>query len=181
MRSLGIPAVLAILATPAALAQSALPDPTRTPGALNPEVTQATIGATICVKGWTRTVRPPQQYTSALKRQQIREFGYADRHLGAYEEDHLVPLGLGRRALRSPQLMAGAASHSGRLERRREGRAGGGQRRAVGWPIIVSWWEDRWLRPWNDVRETKGALGRLMDQIPPARWRAIIPAATGES
>ena len=95
MRSLGIPAVLAILATPAALAQSALPDPTRTPGALNPEVTQATIGATICVKGWTRTVRPPQQYTSALKRQQIREFGYADRHLGAYEEDHLVPLGLG--------------------------------------------------------------------------------------
>jgi hypothetical protein len=30
-----------------------------------------------------------------VKRQQIREFGYADRHLGAYEEDHLVPLGLG--------------------------------------------------------------------------------------
>ena len=64
MRSLGVAAVLAILATPAALAQSALPDPTRTPGALNPEVTQATIGATICVRGWTQTVRPPQQYTT---------------------------------------------------------------------------------------------------------------------
>ena len=42
MRSLGVAAVLAILATPAALAQNALPDPTRTPGALNPVVTQAT-------------------------------------------------------------------------------------------------------------------------------------------
>jgi hypothetical protein len=38
MRSLGVAAVLAILAaTLAALAQNALPDPTRTPGALNPE------------------------------------------------------------------------------------------------------------------------------------------------
>jgi hypothetical protein len=63
MRSLGVAAVLALLATPAALAQSALPDPARTPGALNPEVTQATIGTTICVRGWTQTVRPPQAYT----------------------------------------------------------------------------------------------------------------------
>jgi hypothetical protein len=30
-----------------------------------------------------------------LKRQQIREFGYADRRLGSYEENHLVPLDLG--------------------------------------------------------------------------------------
>ena len=87
-------AALTILATPA-LAQSALPDPVGTPGAINPAVTQETIGTTICVRGWTRTVRPPQQYTSALKRQQIREFGYADRRLGAYEEDHLVRLELG--------------------------------------------------------------------------------------
>ena len=66
LRSLGVAAVLAISATPDALAQSALPDPARTPGALNPEVTQATIGATICVRGWTQTVRPPQAYTRAL-------------------------------------------------------------------------------------------------------------------
>jgi hypothetical protein len=57
MRSLGIAAVLAILA-PSALAQSARPDPHRTPGAINPAVTQDTIASTICVKGWTRTVRP---------------------------------------------------------------------------------------------------------------------------
>jgi hypothetical protein len=95
MLSLSITAVLALLATPAALAQGALPDPARTPGALNPKVTQATIGTTICVRGWTRTVRPPQQYTSALKRHQIRNFGYADPRMSDYEKDHLVPLGLG--------------------------------------------------------------------------------------
>jgi hypothetical protein len=31
---------------------------------------QATIGSTICIRGWTMTVRPSQQCTSALKRQQ---------------------------------------------------------------------------------------------------------------
>jgi len=87
-------AILALLATPA-LGQGALPDPARTPGAINPAVTQATIASTICVRGWTRTIRPPQQYTSALKRQQIRDFGYVDRRMSDYEEDHLVPLGLG--------------------------------------------------------------------------------------
>lgn len=72
-----------------------LPDPSLTPGALNPAVTQENIGETICVRGWTRTVRPPAGYTEALKRRQIAEYGYADRRLGHYEEDHLVPLELG--------------------------------------------------------------------------------------
>ncbi|MGW4529241.1 hypothetical protein [Amycolatopsis sp. NPDC004378] len=35
-----------------------LPDPACTPGALNPDVTQASIGSTICVSGWTATIRP---------------------------------------------------------------------------------------------------------------------------
>lgn len=56
---------------------------------------EETIGTTICVPGWTRTVRPPEQYTYALKQQQMREWGYVDRRLGHYEEDHLVPLGIG--------------------------------------------------------------------------------------
>jgi len=38
-------------------------DPVRTPGVLNPEVRQETIGDTICTRGWTRTVRPPTSYT----------------------------------------------------------------------------------------------------------------------
>lgn len=74
---------------------AALPNPSRTPGALNPAVTQRDIYSTICVRGWTRTVRPPEAYTEHLKREQIRLYGYRDRWLRDYEEDHLVPLELG--------------------------------------------------------------------------------------
>jgi hypothetical protein len=45
--------------------------PTHTPGARYYKVTQATIGKTVCVKGWTATIRPPASYTSALKRTQL--------------------------------------------------------------------------------------------------------------
>ena len=72
-----------------------LPDPACTPGALNPDVTQDTIYSTICVSGWTSTIRPPSSYTSALKVQQIAEYGYSDTYAGDYEEDHFVPLELG--------------------------------------------------------------------------------------
>ena len=68
-----------------------------TPGALSPAVTEATIETTICVRGWTRTVRPPAEYTEELKRRQIQKYGYSDRRLRSFEEDHLVPLDLGGR------------------------------------------------------------------------------------
>src|SRR6266568_764855 len=35
-----------------------LPDPSCQPGDYNPDVTQSTIDTTICVSGWTATVRP---------------------------------------------------------------------------------------------------------------------------
>jgi len=38
---------------------------------LNPAVTQSTIDQTICVSGWTATVRPPESNTESLKRKQI--------------------------------------------------------------------------------------------------------------
>ena len=41
-------------------------------GALNPAVTQATIRTTICVSGWTATIRPPVSYTAPLKLAQMR-------------------------------------------------------------------------------------------------------------
>ncbi len=66
----------------------------RTPGVLNPDVTQATIGQTICVRGWTRTVRPPASYTSALKLEQMKEYGVAGDP-SDYQEDHLISLELG--------------------------------------------------------------------------------------
>jgi hypothetical protein len=71
-----------------------LASPTLTPGALNPDVTQTTIRSTICVRGWTRTVRPPSDYTSTLKREQLRRFALRGPP-SAYQEDHLISLELG--------------------------------------------------------------------------------------
>lgn len=66
-----------------------------TPGVTNADVTQATIGATICQSGWTATVRPPASYTNKLKVEQIAQYGYSDTKVADYEEDHLIPLELG--------------------------------------------------------------------------------------
>jgi hypothetical protein len=71
------------------------PDSTCTPGEVDPRVTQTNIKTTICVSGYTATVRPPTTYTNALKVQQIREYGYTDAKVGDYEEDHFIPLELG--------------------------------------------------------------------------------------
>lgn len=75
-------------------APAVVADPVRTPGVLNPDVTQATIGDTICVRGWTATIRPPSEYTSALKVRQMREYGLTGSP-SDYQEDHLISLGLG--------------------------------------------------------------------------------------
>jgi hypothetical protein len=96
-------AVAALLASPSIASASpatgvlrtGLPNHTLTPGAFNPAVTQATIHKTICVSGWTATVRPPTSYTTPLKRSQLVTYGFADRTLAHYEEDHLVSLELG--------------------------------------------------------------------------------------
>jgi hypothetical protein len=69
-------------------------DPVRTPGVLNPDVTQATIRSTICRSGWTRTIRPPVEYTNALKLKQMQQYGETGRVSG-YQEDHLISLELG--------------------------------------------------------------------------------------
>ena len=71
------------------------PDASLTPGSLNPAVTQATIDSTICVSGWTATIRPASDYTTALKIQQMTEYGYSDTSTSSYEEDHLISLELG--------------------------------------------------------------------------------------
>ncbi|HEY4411645.1 MAG TPA: hypothetical protein VGN06_01495 [Gaiellaceae bacterium] len=66
----------------------------RVPGVLNPDVTQATIGWTICVHGWTATVRPPVEYTNDLKVKQMRAYGETGSP-SEYQEDHLISLELG--------------------------------------------------------------------------------------
>jgi hypothetical protein len=69
-------------------------DITRTPGVLNPDVTQANIDTTICRHGWTKTIRPPTSYTNELKQKQMREYGVGGA-LSDYQEDHLISLELG--------------------------------------------------------------------------------------
>jgi hypothetical protein len=69
-------------------------DPVRTPGVLNPDVTEDTIADTICVRGWTKTVRPPTDYTNALKLRQMHAYGLTGSP-GAFQEDHLISLELG--------------------------------------------------------------------------------------
>lgn len=70
-----------------------LPDPACTPGGIDPVVSQATIKTTICVRGYTATVRPPVSQTAPFKRAVTLAYGLA---AGTPSElDHLVPLELG--------------------------------------------------------------------------------------
>ena len=94
------PTASAAAATPAASLPTVAvlpgePNPVLTPGSINPAVTQATIGSTICVTGWTATIRPGESYTSSLKIRQIALYGYSDTSTSSYEEDHLIALELG--------------------------------------------------------------------------------------
>jgi hypothetical protein len=91
------PFILALLlATSFNIAIAAdLPDPRLTPGAIDPSVTQDNIQETVCMKGYTKTVRPPASYTNKLKKKQIREYHYSDTNPRDYEEDHLIPLNIG--------------------------------------------------------------------------------------
>ena len=96
----GAAALLLALALPTPAHSSRrvdLPVARRTPGATNSAVTQATIGKTICVAGWTATVRPSSSYTTALKVQQLASgyAAYGRTATGDYEEDHLISLELG--------------------------------------------------------------------------------------
>lgn len=63
------------------------------PGALNPGVTQANIKQTVCVPGWTKTVRPPVSVTGKIKRALLAK--ESDKNAANYELDHLISLQLG--------------------------------------------------------------------------------------
>lgn len=74
--------------------RGALPDPICTPGAINPGVTVINLDKTICLAGWTATVRPPVSYTNPLKAEQMKAYGFTDS-ISDHEEDHLIPLSIG--------------------------------------------------------------------------------------
>lgn len=84
-----------LLAAQLALAAD-LPDAAATPGAINPNVTQENIATTICVSGWTKTIRPPASYTNKLKAAQLAAGPYqSTAAMRDYEEDHLISLEIG--------------------------------------------------------------------------------------
>ena len=71
-----------------------LPRRDLTPGAIDPRVTQGNLGDTICRQGYTATVRPPFEYTNAMKHRLMRLYGVMGS-IHDYELDHLIPLELG--------------------------------------------------------------------------------------
>ncbi len=72
------------------------PDPVRTPGVANIDITQDNIGETICNPDWsTKSIRPAAHYTNRLKREQLAQSGAPDTDPRDYEEDHLIPLEIG--------------------------------------------------------------------------------------
>src|ERR1043166_8043313 len=95
VRFLIIPFCLLVLCTHVAAAERTLPDRFVNPGATNPDVSQTNIKQTICKANWTKTIRPPTSYTNGLKMQQIGYYGYKDKRLVSYEEDHIISLQLG--------------------------------------------------------------------------------------
>lgn len=63
--------------------------------AINPDVTQENIRQTICVSGYTRTVRPATSYTNGVKAKLMAEAGLDSSHMSEYELDHIIPLAVG--------------------------------------------------------------------------------------
>lgn len=69
---------------------------------------QETIQHTICVPGYTASVRPSTSYTNGVKAKLLRELGLPAADSERYELDHRIPLALGGhpRALANLQLQA---------------------------------------------------------------------------
>ena len=99
MKRLGLASIflVSIIQCAASAASPVLPDKKITPGAINSSVIQSNIRSTICISGYTKTIRPTSSYTTKLKKQQLAStysrYGSTDTTL--FEEDHLIPLELG--------------------------------------------------------------------------------------
>ena len=63
--------------------------------ALNSAVTSENIAETICVRGYTKTIRPPVTYTNRIKRKLMKDLGIPWSDASLFELDHLVPLTIG--------------------------------------------------------------------------------------
>lgn len=64
-------------------------------GALNPDVTQATIAQTICAPGYAKGVRPATSYTNGVKQMLMQRAKMNPALAEYYELDQIIPLALG--------------------------------------------------------------------------------------
>lgn len=71
-----------------------MPDPSCTPGAIDPAVTQRNLSRTICHAGYSESVRPPESISETEKLASLLAYGDR-RSLHSHEYDHLVSLELG--------------------------------------------------------------------------------------
>jgi hypothetical protein len=62
---------------------------------VNSAVTQEVIGATICVPGWTKTVRPSPRYTNRIKMELLRREELPPELIVDFQLDHRITLALG--------------------------------------------------------------------------------------
>jgi hypothetical protein len=92
--------------------------------ALNADVRQETIQQTICVPGYTASVRPSTTYTNGVKLKLLRERGLPASAAAEFELDHRTPLALGGHPRNPQNLMLqpwegpDGAKVKDRLERR---------------------------------------------------------------
>lgn len=71
-----------------------LPDDRCTPGAIDPAVTEDNIHTTICISGYTKTVRPEVSVTNKIKTQVMAAYNDSESPKN-FELDHLISLELG--------------------------------------------------------------------------------------
>jgi hypothetical protein len=62
---------------------------------LNLDVTQDSIAQTICVPGYTKSVRPATSFTNGVKALLLKREGVDPSTAADYELDHIIPLALG--------------------------------------------------------------------------------------
>ena len=61
---------------------------------LNPAVTQATITDTVCVPGWTKSIRPYVREMRIIKAEMLAAIGESHEHRNRFQLDHRIPLAL---------------------------------------------------------------------------------------
>jgi hypothetical protein len=72
---------------------------------INSDVTQNSISTTICVKGYTKSVRPATSYTNGIKKKLMREQGIDLSRIHEFELDHIIPLEVGGHPRNPSNLM----------------------------------------------------------------------------